>query len=96
MQIHGREEYPSSQILFSQTELVRRNDFVSANTFSFRPFLVPFSTKLKPYHPKGKICSVSHVRPPLLSRVPTRTFMKSADKSIRDGELVPTRGICIL
>lgn len=73
MQIHGREEYPSSQILFSQTELVRRNDFVSANTFSFRPFLVPFSTKLKPYHPKGKICPVSHVRPPLLSRVPTRT-----------------------
>lgn len=30
MQIHGREEYPSSQILFSQTELVRRNDFVSS------------------------------------------------------------------
>lgn len=101
MQIHGREEYPSSQILFSQTELVRRNDFVSVPflriPFRFVRFSFRFPRNWSLIIRKEKSARYpTSVRPFCRASRHVRAFMKSADKSIRDGELVPTRGICIL
>lgn len=101
MQIHGREEYPSSQILFSQTELVRRNDFVSVPflriPFRFARFSFRFPRNWSLIIRKEKSARYpTSVRPFCRASRHVRAFMKSADKSIRDGELVPTRGICIL